>query len=73
MQECNEYGLALSTDKSLLVQVSEDMSGVSECADTRLAFDTSRDIAALYYRLMNENNSERVLSSINKFVQLIEG
>ena len=73
MQVWNEYCQSLSTDKQLLAEVSEDMSRVSEPADTRLALDRSEDTASFDYRLMNENNNEKVLSSFDKSVQLIGG
>jgi hypothetical protein len=73
MQVWNEYYQSLSTDKQLSAEVSEDMSRVSESADTRLALDRSEDTASFDYRLMNENNSEKVLSSFDKSVQLIGG
>jgi len=64
---------SLSTDKQLLAEVSEDMSRVSESADTRLALDRSKDTASFDYRLMNENNNEIALSSFDKSVQFIGG
>ena len=67
----NEYYQSLSTDKQLSAEVSKDMSRVSESADTRLALDRSEDTASFDYRLMNDNNSEKVLSSFDKSVQLI--
>lgn len=73
MQVWNEYYQALSTDKQLSAQVSEDMSRVAEPADTRLALDRSVDTASFDYRLLNENNNEKVLSSFDKSVQLIGG
>jgi len=73
MQVWNEYYQALSSDKPLSAQVSEDMSRVSECADTSLALDKSGDTATFDYRMMNENNREKVLSSLEKSVQLIGG
>lgn len=73
MQVWNEYYQSLSTDKQLSAEVSEDMSRVSESADTRLALDRSEDTASFDYRLMNENNNEKVLSSFDKSVQLIGG
>jgi len=73
MQVWNEYYQALSSDKPLSAQVSEDMSRVSEYADTGLALDKSGDTANFDYRLMNENNSEEVLSLSGKTVQLIGG
>ena len=73
MKVWNEHYQSLSTDKQLSAQVSEDMSRVSECADTRLALDRSGDMANFDYRLMNENNCEKVLSSFDKSVQLIGG
>ena len=73
MQVWNEYNQSLSTDKQLSAQVSEDMSRVLDCVDTRLALDKSGDTASFDYRLMNENNNEKVLSSFDKSVQLIGG
>jgi hypothetical protein len=73
MQVWNEYYNSLSTDKQPLVQVSEDISRVSESADTRLALDRSEDTVSFDYRLMNENNCEKVLSSFDKSVQLKGG
>jgi putative transposase len=73
MQVWNEYYRSSSTDKQLSAQVSEDMSRVSVCADTRLALDKSGDTANFDYQLMNENNSKKVLSSFDKSVQLIGG
>jgi putative transposase len=73
MQVWSEYYQSLSSDKPLSAQVSEDMSRVSDCADTRLALDKSGDTANFDYRMMNENNSEKVLSSFDKSVQLIGG
>jgi hypothetical protein len=73
MQVWNEDSQSLSTDKQLSAEVSEDMSRVSESADTCLALGRSGDTPSFDYRLMNENNTEKVLSSFDKSVQLIGG
>ena len=57
-------------------QVSEEMSRVSDRADTDLALDSSGDTASFANRMMNENdnkNNQEVLISLNKTVQLIGG
>ena len=61
----NEYYGALSTDKPLSAQVSEEMSRVSGCADTGLALDMSGDTANFDYRLMNEIEKPEVLNSFD--------
>jgi|WetSurMetagenome_2_1015567.scaffolds.fasta_scaffold37828_1 hypothetical protein len=62
MQIWNEYFTSFSTDKPQSAQVSEELSRVSDCVDTRLALDKSGDTANFDYRLMNENNNEKVLN-----------
>jgi transposase InsO family protein len=72
----NEYYRSLSSDKPQTAQVSEEMSRVSDRADTGLALDSSGDTANFANRMMNENdnkNNQEVLNSFNKSVQLIGG
>jgi hypothetical protein len=73
MQIRNEYFTSFSTDKPPLAQVSEDLSRVSDRADTCLALEKSGDTATFDYRLMNENYDEKVLNTFNKSVQVIGG
>ena len=76
MKIWNEYYQSLSSDKPQPAQVSEEMSRVSDCADTGLALDSSGDTANFANRMMNENdnkNNQEVLISLNKSVQLIGG
>lgn len=73
MQVWNEYLTSFSTDKPQSAQVSEDLSRVSDCADTCLALDKSGDTATFDYRLMNENYNENVLTIFDKPVQVIGG
>jgi putative transposase len=67
----NEYYQSLSTDKQQRSQVSEDMSRVSERADTCLALYMSGDTDKFANRLINENNNKEVLNSFNNIVQVI--
>ena len=72
----NEYYHSLSSDKPQIAQVSEEMSRVSDRADTGLALDSSGDTANFANRMMNDNdnkNNPEVLNSFNKSVQLIGG
>jgi len=69
----NEYYQSFSNDKQLPVQVSEDMSRVSDTSDTRLALDISGDTAIFDYRLMNDNKNKEILNSFNNIVQVIGG
>jgi hypothetical protein len=69
----NEYFTSFSTDKPQSAQVSEDLSRVSDCADTCLALDKSGDTATFDYRLMNENNNEKALNTFDKSVHVIGG
>jgi putative transposase len=73
IQVWNEYFTSFLTDKPPLAQVSEDLSRVSDRADTCLALDKSRDTATFDYRLMNENYNEKVLNTFVKSVQVIGG
>jgi transposase InsO family protein len=73
LQKWNEYYQSFSSDKQQKAQVSEDMSRVSDCADTGLALDRSGDTANFANRLMNENLNQEVLYSFDKSVQLIGG
>ena len=73
MQVWNEYFVSFSTDKPQSAQVSEDLSRVSDRADTCLALDKSGDTATFDYRLMNENYNEKVLNTFVKSVQVIGG
>jgi transposase InsO family protein len=76
MKRWNEYYQSLSPDKPNEERVSEDMSRVSDSADTGLALDLSGDTANFADRLMNENGEnikQEVLNSFNKSVQLIGG
>ena len=76
MQVWDEYYQSLSTDMHQPAQVSEELSRVSDCADTGLALDKSGDTANFANRLMNENNDtikHEVLNPFIKFVQLIGG
>jgi hypothetical protein len=67
----NEYFTSFSTDKPQSAQVSEDLSRVSDCADTCLALDKSGDTATFDYRLMNEK--PKALNTFVKSVQVIGG
>jgi transposase InsO family protein len=73
MQVWNEYFTSFSTDKPQPAQVSEDLSRVSDRADTCLALDKSGDTATFDYRLINENYNENVLTIFDKPVQVIGG
>ena len=73
MYTWNEYYRSFSTDKQPTAQVSEDMSRVSGCADTRLALDMSVDTAKFANRLMNENENKEILNSFTNIVQVIGG
>jgi hypothetical protein len=73
MQVWVEYHKSLSTDKQLSAEASDDMSRVSEPADTRLTLNRAGDTASFDYRLMNETKNEKVLSSFDNSVQLIGG
>jgi transposase InsO family protein len=76
IQVWNEYYQAFSSDKHQSAAVSEELSRVSDCADTRLALDKSRDTANFADRMMNENNEnikQEVLYSFEKSVQVIGG
>lgn len=76
MQVWNEYYGSLSTDKPQSAQVSEGLSGVSDCADTGLALDKSGDTANFAFQLMNESNKnikQDILNSFEKSVQVIGG
>jgi hypothetical protein len=76
IQKWNEYYGSLSSDMHQAAQVSEDLSGVSDCVDTGLALDKSGDTANFANLLMNENGEnikQEVLYSFNKSVQLIGG
>jgi putative transposase len=67
----NEYYQSLSTDKPPTAQVSEAMSGESARVDSCLALDIDADTANFADRMMNE--TENVLNSFEKNVQLIGG
>lgn len=76
VQVWNEYYKSLSTDKHRAAIGSEELSRVSDCADTGLALDKSGEPANFADRLMNENienNKQKVLNSIEKSVQIIGG
>jgi transposase InsO family protein len=76
MKIWNEYYHSLSSDKPQPAEVSEEMSRVSDCADTGLALDSSGDTANFANRKMNESDNKitrEVLISLNKSVQLIGG
>jgi putative transposase len=76
MQVWNKYYQSLSTGKLQIGVVSEELSRVSEYADTCLALDKSGDTANFDYRLMNENaeiDEQKVLYSFDKSVQVIGG
>ncbi|BDX37798.1 transposase [Tenuifilaceae bacterium CYCD] len=76
MKKWNEYYLNLSSDKPTAAQVSEEMSRVSDGADTGLALDISGDTANFADRMMNENQAENKKNNLNCFqknVQLIGG
>ncbi len=76
MQKWNEYFGSFSSTIHLPVQVSEDLSWVSDCVDTSLALDKSGGTANFANRLMNDNDEnikQEVLNSFNKSVQLIGG
>lgn len=73
MRIWNEYFASFSTDMPQSAQVSEGMSRVSGCADTRLALDMAGDTATFANRLMNENENKEVLNSFNNIVQVIGG
>ncbi|HCI55756.1 MAG TPA: hypothetical protein DFI01_07510 [Bacteroidales bacterium] len=76
IQVWNEYFTSFSIDKPQSAQVSEELSGVSDCADTGLALDKSEDTANFADRLMNENAKnikQEVLYSFEKIVQFIGG
>jgi hypothetical protein len=68
MQKLNEYFGSFSSDMHQPAVVSEALSRVSGCADTRLALDKSGDTATFANRLMSENNEnikQEVLKSFN--------
>jgi len=76
MQKWNEYFGSFSSDMHQTAVVSEELSRVSGCVDTRLALDKSGDTANFANRLMNENNEntkQKVLYSFKKNVQVIGG
>jgi hypothetical protein len=73
MQVWNEYFISFSTDKPQSAQVSEDLSRVSDRADTCLALDKSVDTATIDYRLMNENYNVKVLNTFVESIQVIGG
>ena len=75
MQKWNEYYQSLSTDMPQTALVSEELSRVSDGADTGLALDKSGDTATFANRLMNENENKKqeVLNSFNKSVQFTGG
>jgi hypothetical protein len=70
MQNWNEYYQSLSSDRPQSAQVSEELSRVSDCVDTRLALDKSGDTANFDYRLMNENNNEKVINIFSNLSKL---
>lgn len=73
LQKWNEYYKSSSSDKPQIAQVLEEMSRVPALQGTCSALDIFENTANFAYRMMNENNNEKVLNSFEKNVQLIGG